>query len=256
MAGRYLIPQAADDSNTSMQYCPERQMLTGSPLAGGFRLGLFLTRLEIMLLDAEYTPVATILLEGKDRRQAFKAIKQMLETSGIAASELKDKMHYEIPYHRIQDGYPFTIFDQKYFDENTITRHDSGILLQSIVSRFPDAAPVRVWPHHFDTGTIIPVEYSDSGEVSTYLGLGYAIPDALIAEPYFYLNFRSGDQGRKVEKLPGLPAGNWMLPRWNGAVLRLSEILNFMSAEKQEDFVKSFFDSGIEILLKHIVNPD
>jgi hypothetical protein len=46
--------------------------------------------------------------------------------------------------------------------------------------------------------------------------------------------------------------GKWMMPDWNGGVLRLSELLIVDSPEKQYQITKSFFNSGIKILLEKL----
>lgn len=72
----------------------------------------------------------------------------------------------------------------------------------------------------------------------------------MVPEPYFYLSFWS-ENPLDIENNPvKLPAGKWMLPDWNGAVLSVSEIFKKETAEEQYSLVKSFFETGIEILLK------
>ena len=46
MAGRHLIPQQPDDSNTNMQYLPELEALAGNQLSNGLRLALQLENLN------------------------------------------------------------------------------------------------------------------------------------------------------------------------------------------------------------------
>ena len=40
LAGRHLIPQQPDDSNTNMEFIPETGMLVGNSLSDGMKIGL------------------------------------------------------------------------------------------------------------------------------------------------------------------------------------------------------------------------
>ena len=248
LAGKYLIPQEPDDSNTNMRYSPEKKALLGNELSNGFRLGLILTNLEIQLLNKVFDPIDIIQLEGRYRQQIFEEIQQRLKDSGVDSFKLKDKLHYEVPFHPVLYGSPFTIHNQKYFDENTYYRHNSEIVLNTIISDYKKTAPVRVWPHHFDTGTFISLE-ENHGKISKSIGLGWAIPDAMVDEPYFYLSYWS-ESNSIIPDLPRLPSGTWAIPDWNGAILTHSEIISQGSSQAQKQLIESFFKSGIEILSK------
>ena len=79
-----------------------------------------------------------------------------------------------------------------------------------------------------------------------------AIPDNMINEPYYYLSFWSENPIKGLEKFDALDAGRWMMPDWNGAVLKQSKILEVASEKGQYKLVKSFFNSGINILMDHL----
>ncbi|MBA7557237.1 hypothetical protein ES705_49981 [subsurface metagenome] len=160
-------------------------------------------------------------------------------------------MHYQIPTHNLDKGSPFLVNDKKYLQENTFYRHNAEIVLNEIVEEFEKAEPVRVWPHHFDTGSFIPIAYNGKGSVSKSVGLGWAIPDSMENEPYYYLNFWSENPADDVKDLPTPDAGDWIKSGWNGGVLKLSELLDKSSATEQYNLVKSFFNSGIKIFTDH-----
>jgi hypothetical protein len=247
LAGRHLIPQQSDDSNTNMRFLSENNMLVGNALANGTRLGLQLTNLDIYLLNNKFDEISKITLVGKTRQHAFQELKKLLAESGIDSSKLSQELHYEIPNHPVGDGIKFYIKDKNFLMENAIYRHNSEIVLGAICSSFKDAAPVRIWPHHFDTGTMIPLSYNTKGRISKSLGLGWAIPDSMLDEPYYYLSYWSEDANENIKDLPLLDAGKWMMPEWNGAVLRHSEIMQNHSAQGQFELVNSFFRSGVNI---------
>jgi hypothetical protein len=71
----------------------------------------------------------------------------------------------------------------------------------------------------------------------------------MVDEPYYYLSFWSQKPLKDIDNLPTLSAGHWMIPDWNGAILRHSEIIKAGSANAQHQLVKSFYQSGIKILM-------
>lgn len=249
LAGKYLLPQQADDSNTNMQYIPETELLAGNPLLNRTRLALHLNTLKLIQLDKGDKSINPVSLAGMTFARAFQAMKDMLDSAGVDTSHLSDQLHYEIPDHPLSNGGVFHISDQKYFQQNALIRHNTEILLHELIADYSEAAPVRVWPHHFDTGTFIPLTVNDQGAVTKSIGLGWAIPDAMVNEPYYYLSFWS-ENNISVPQLEKLPAGEWMMPEWNGAVLRHSELLRYDSAAEQFTTALTFFRSGIRQINK------
>jgi len=250
LAGRHLIPRLPDDSNTSMKYIPEREMLVGNRLPGGIRIALHLPGLVLQLLDDHFDVKKKLPLEGKSKSRVFEEVKQMLGDSGLDVSSLKNELHYEIPSHPLEDGSPFTVQDAGSFSENSLYRQNAEIILNDIVAAHDHTPPVRVWPHHFDTGMLIPLAFNEENKVSKSIGLGWAIPDSMVKEPYYYLNIWSEKPVNGFNNLSSLPAGEWMNPDWNGAVLKHSELLDRTGPEQQYELVQLFFNSGIDILME------
>lgn len=248
LAGRYLIPQKPDDSNTNMSYKAEKQMLLGNRIHDSIYIGLDLLTLDLYLLDDSLQLLQTISLAGKKRILVFEQLKKALSDRGIDTSQLMDKMHYEIPQHPVGKDHLFNTERQQYFRENTSGRHNGDVILKSIVSTLKNAAPVRIWPHHFDSGTIIPLACNEEGIVLKSIGLGWAIPDAMVGEPYFYLSYWAEIPVDNFDRLPAILEGHWISSGWQGAVLRLSDILKEKDARAQYEKTSLFFNSGISIL--------
>ncbi len=248
MAGRHLIPRQPDDSNTNMEYIPEKEMLFGNLLPEGVRLGLQLSEMKIFILDDKNETKTEITLAGKTQIAVFEEIKRNLKNLGVDVSGFSNEMHYEIPEHKLDRGDVFSVSNKKYFIENTLYRHNAKVVLIEVAKDFEQAEPVRIWPHHFDTGTFIPLAHNKKGDLSKSFGLGLAIPDSMIDEPYFYLSFWSEKPVKGIENIKPSEVGKWMMPDWNGAVLKLSEILKENKAVNQHKLVKSFFQTGIDTL--------
>ncbi|MEA1897310.1 MAG: hypothetical protein U9N53_06555 [Bacteroidota bacterium] len=249
MVGKYMIPQKEDDSNTNMQFMADLELLLGNKLPNKWQLVLDLTNLHLSLFDKEFKRKKDIPLSGKTKIQVFDDLKQTLADFDFDVSQLKNELHYEIPSHNLDKNLLFSIRYKNLFQENTVYRHNAEIILNEIIADNQQAEPVRIWPHHFDTGSSIPLTKNNQNKVSSSIGIGWAMPDSMINEPYYYLSFWSEKPDDGVKTLPALAAGQWMVPNWNGAVLKHSEILLKKSPSEQHKLVKSFFTSGMNLLI-------
>ena len=254
LAGRYLIPPQADDSHTNMQYLPEDELLIGNPLSDGMRLALRLADLKLLLLDKDSSEKFQIPMVAKTKQQVFEKLKLMLAESGLDISRLKNELHYKVPDHDLDRLALFAIKEKQSFQENIRYRHNAEVVLKKITGHFADAAPVRVWPHHFDTATFIPLSHDGNNQVTQSIGLGWAIPDSISNEPYYYLNIWPTENPGDFEQLPALAVGEWFSSEWQGGVLKLSDILGNTSANAQFEHVQLFFNSGIDILTNQFGN--
>jgi len=249
LVGRHLIPQQPDDSNTNMEFIFDKDMLLGNALANGMRVTLQLSEIKISILDKDNNVKNVIALEGKTKQKVFDELTQNLADFGIDVTDFKNELHYEIPSHQLDKGAVFSIKNKNDFIENTNYRHNAKIILNEIAQQFEQEEPIRIWPHHFDTGAFFTIGKNEKGETTETIGIGLAIPDSMIDEPYYYLSFWSENPIKGIEKLDTLDAGRWMMPDWNGAVLKQSEILKVDSETGQHKLVKSFFTSGMNILV-------
>ncbi|MEJ2539139.1 MAG: hypothetical protein P8188_04000 [Gemmatimonadota bacterium] len=102
------------------------------------------------------------------------------------------------------------------------------------------ASPVRTWPHHFDTATLLDFGDGDDGEPRT-VGVGLSPGDEGRPEPYLYVS-----PWPRPETAPDqqLPAGCWQETGWVGAVLPAEELV-LGSAEEQERRARAFVDAAL-----------
>lgn len=254
LVGRHLIAQKSDDSNTNMEYISNGMMLLGNPLPNGLRVALQLTNLEIGILDKDNDLLNVVELDGKTKKEAFTELKETLSELEVDVTGFKNELHYKIPEHDLDNDASFKVKDEEFFIENAIARHNAEIVINEVVKDFEKSEAVKIWPHHFDTGSFISVSQNEKEEPTQSIGIGLAIPDSMVNEPYYYLSFWSEEALKDIDKLKTLEAGEWKIPDWNGAVLKLSDILLQDSAEKQFELVKFFYAQGIEIVLNHMKN--
>ncbi len=248
LAGRYLIPKKPDGSSINMQFLPEKQMLIGNQHPDGWAVGVKLKDLTVQNLDKSLNVQAEILLEGKSFDEAFQEFKTKLQNLGIDISGLKTEQPYELSTDALKEGKYFTIGSDDAVSENIRYRHNARLIINELAAEFTDVELVRIWPHHFDTGTFATIAQNGKGNAAKTIGLGWAIPDSMVHEPYFYISFWSENPVEIKNNPANLPAGKWMMPTWEGAVLGISEIIQKETTEEQYNLVKSFFESGIEVL--------
>ena len=247
LVGRYIVPPKTDLSNINMQFIAEKEMLLGNQFGNGFQLGLQLPKLEIHIINADKKSTSIIQLYGKSFEYVFAELRLILSDAGIDVSNLKDEQPYSLPTASL-DNEKFSNNNESALNAATVLRHNAEIIITELASEIKDTIPVRIWPHHFDTGTFFATARNQSGEVSQTIGLGWAMPDKMINEPYFYLSFWVEKELKNIKKLTPLKIGKWMTPDWNGAILKHSDILNETSAQKQHQLVKQFFTSGVSVL--------
>jgi hypothetical protein len=247
LVGRYLVPKKPDSSNISMQYIAQKDMLVGSPLENGIYLGLKLSGLEIYLQDEAGGQLRSIQLNGKTFEIVFAELRLILSEAGVDVSKLKNEQPYSLPNDSLRDG-QFFHANNYALQKATVLRHNAEIVMAELEAEISDAVPVLIWPHHFDTGTFFATARNQSGEISQTIGMGWAIPDEMIKEPYFYLSYWSEEELDKHFVFPPFKFGKWMTPDWKGAVLPHSEIIKETSALKQGQLVKQFFNEGVSVL--------
>ena len=251
IVGRHLITQEEDDSNTNMQYYPEQKMMVGNALENGLRVAVDIDSMYLKVLDKELQTKKQFALEGKSKKMAIEKLRNILWDLNVDVSSFKDELHYELPKHKLNKDGVFSINNEDDFLENAIYRNNAELILNEISEKHKLKEAIKVWPHHFDTGSFIPISYNKKGDLSSSIGLGFAIPDTMINEPYYYLSFWSEKPIKDLENLEDLTVGQWMTPNWNGAVLKISDIMKAKSAQVQHQIVKDFYESGLNILSPH-----
>ena len=152
LAGRHLIPQREDDSNTNLQYQVDGERFIGNKLPGGFRLALYLPELRLLILDVNDNIIAEIPLLSWTKAEVFGILKQKLAELSVDVSGFTTEMHYEIPAHKVDSDAAFSLNAEKQIKENIYYRSNAEIILNRVAAKFQNAEPVRIWPHHFDTG--------------------------------------------------------------------------------------------------------
>lgn len=250
--GRCLVPPAPDDGHTSLEWLASARCLAGQAVPGKrpWRAALHLEDLTLAIL-ARSGITAEVALAGLTRLEAFGWLLHVAEDLGAAVERLTLDAPYEIAEHAVGSGAPFPAAGGPAPEELARWYADADALLRATTRAWPGAAPVRVWPHHFDVGSVLPLS-SARGEHDPSIGIGLSPGDEGIAEPYLYVT--PWPPPAAGESLPDLPAGGrWHREGWTGALLTGSEVVAAGGGEAQAACASGFLAGAIGVLRSRLV---
>ena len=242
--GRCLVAPRPDDGHTSLEWRAQARALAGQEVPGPrpWRAALRPDELSLAVLarDAE---VSRFALSGRTQAEAFAWLVGRAGDLGAPVERLRLEAPYAIPEHPVGGGAPFTPGADGSPAEVARWFADGDALVRAVAFGWPGATPVRVWPHHFDVGSVLPLG-DGHGEDAPSIGVGLSPGDEGIPEPYLYVT-----PWPPPESLPDLPAGGrWHREGWTGAVLTGSEIVAAGGGAAQAAEASAFFTGTVETL--------
>ncbi len=244
--GRSLVPAVLDDGHTSLEWDRSSESLVGQEVPGIIRWRAALRPRDLSLaVLGDNGETDRLALAGRTMSEAFAWLGDRARDLGAAPGRLSLEAPYSLPAHAVGSGALFALPDDTSLVELAHWFADGDLLLRGVASGWVGAAPVRVWPHHFDVGSVLPVSTAKGGEATT-LGIGLSPGDEGIAEPYLYVT-----PWPLPEPLPDLPSGGrWHREGWTGAVLTGSEVVAAGAAEAQAESARAFLTGSVEVLSK------
>lgn len=256
MFGKHYLPHQADDSHTNMEWLENSNAMAGGCCAthkGKVRWVMDVAAFSLQLQDTEGKNLATYALHGKTKAQALDWFKAQLEPLGLEAENMQMDLHYDIPEHETDQGVPFNLFDQALFKRVAHHYANADLVLRHYAKDFlKNASEVRIWPHHFDIGTYIPMVFDEVGNAQRSFSLGYAIPDGVVDDFYFYITQWSETNTLDYEGIEPLPVGQWLPEQLHGAALAAEEIASSDTAAAQMQKVSDYMEAGIKTALRLI----
>ena len=240
--GRSLVPPRPDDGHTNLEWLAGAFVGQEVPGPRPWLASLRASDLSLVVVTAG-AEAGRVALAGRTRDEAFAWLSHVALHLGVAGGRLRLDPPYRIPNHPVGSGAPFPTATPK-LAELARWFGNGNALLRAVASRWPGAAPVRVWPHHFDVGAVLPLA-SGRGEESPSIGIGLSPGDEGIAEPYFYATLWPAPD---PDSLPPLPEGRWNRNGWTGAKLTGSEIAAAGDGGAQAAVADVFLASAVAIL--------
>ena len=245
--GKYLLPEKADDSHTSLTWLPAQQALAGEPLGkhGSIRGALRPADFCLSLLSGDGGITDQLKLDGKTLPDALAWAKDRLRKHGIDSDSLSLKMHFEIPHHTVKDGCAFCPRPAQAFAELGKYFGNAHLLLSGLQNAYPNVSVIRCWPHHFDIAALITVVENENPEHAKSIGVGLSPGDGGYSMPYFYVTpWPYPDPGKIA--LPTLAGnGRWHTQGWVGAILTADRIVTEAPSGQQIEQVQNFLNSAI-----------
>ncbi len=231
-ANKSFVAHKNDDSHTNLGFNIEKRTLTTHPLAPN---GTYLAfNYDTFSLEWHSPSDAAVLaLDG----QQHKAVVQWLEKQ--AKKDLGKPytydLHYELPYP-ISDDFLFKNNDPKDLERLAELRVLAQQSLEHLVKAYQLDSPIRIWPHHFDTGG-----YAALPNSNLHLGFGLAIPDSLCNSHYFYLSAYQNNAMVSTNGFVTMRQGTWLNKGFQGAILNAENTVN--------ETVVSFYEEAIAIYI-------
>lgn len=251
--GHHLLPESADDSQSSMHWVPGLRALAGQDvnLKQRVRMALAYSTFELMLINENEEILGNFPISGQTKTTAISFVRTQARGLGVKkAQDIDIPSHYELPPHPLQEGAPFQMTSPAHHQELARYRHNAQLLLRAVVESYEYATPVATWPHHFDTGSTINIKFDDQGNSQKTIGIGLAVPDSLSEEHYFYVNHWSHQGEADYNTLPSLPGNaQWKTEDWKGAILPVSELVKVGDAAAQCELAEDFLRQGIKASL-------
>jgi len=236
--GKALANPEPDDSHTSLDWDSERNAFAGVKV-NQLEIQAWLETLSLTLsLSGRGGNVKKLELHGKTLGDAFEWLKATLQEQGASPERLT----------MIGDPFqlPEPVFDQMVkFDGNQrpefsewAKHYGNGkLILEELRKTRPGFSAPRVWPHHFDLGSLWTPKPGQS------IGIGLSPGDGMYDEPYWYV---TPSPHPDAKKLPPLEAGgSWHTQGWVGAVLPASCFAH--QGNEQESRVWQFVESAVGI---------
>ncbi len=245
IANNYLLPAKPDDSHTNMEWLHQQQVMAGQSINRKLRVALHPASLTLIVYGPGLNEVSRLALEGVTKADALDWLKAQVTALGVDGKALQPAMHYEMPSHAIANGAPFERVHPEQFQEMANYRSNGDLILKYYAAKFGTARPVRIWPHHFDNGSYIPVEFDGKGGALKSFSIGKAVADPYANEPYFYVTTWSALDNIDYSQRTDLSVGEWNTKDWTGAVLRASDIVATTGTREQITLINEFLTEAI-----------
>ncbi len=239
MVGKNYLPDEPDDSNANLAFDPKKSSIVGRQIdiSTSFSLNLNIPDWQFEI-DSGEEAQSICKLAGKLKDEIYDWLKNELRGLGLDDNQLKYIDHYDVPEHEVDMGQPFQELNLDLVTTWLNMRSNANVLMGDLNEIVGISSDIRIWPHHFDTGT-----YYELGEKKA-IGAGWAIADSLCDNPYLYIYGWDGNADLDYSAIPELEIGKWIVSEnWQGGVI---ESVELSSSSDQYSEVKHFMQTVVE----------
>lgn len=246
--GHSFLSHQNDDAHTNLAW-RQGLGLQSRPfyLDQEYTLNLNYELFQLELQDALGVKVALVKLDQKTRKEVLEVLRSLFgERSNHESGTYEPIQHYELPDHPIKNGTPFQQASKASLETLRLFRDNAKTIITSINLDFQEASEMRIWPHHFDNGSICVVERNAAGEMTKTIGWGFSIPNDTDQEHHFYINHWSKESESEPDHLKTLPEGAyWSKQGKLMAILPIRALQTKITEAEQAELAHTFFEIGI-----------
>lgn len=238
-AQAYAVPRP-HDGHTNLGWDDRFRGLVTHALPHGVRLGLRIPDLTLSIIDSN----DALPLDGRSETEVRTWLGAKLQARGFDAAKLDAPLPYEMPHNVIALGARYSI-EELGPELSALAVWLSngqamlGAIRAGLVKRKLKAPEVRLWPHHFDMDSLIPLGGSRA------VGSGFCPGDEFCDEPYFYISIYPEPYIPALPLLP--PVGHWHSYKFIAALAPAHKIV--ASLDQPRD-IAGFFGISIDAALE------
>lgn len=231
-ANMSFLEKKADDSHTNVGFDADTKRIETYDLSSsGDKLSLNYRRFSL-----EWTSqngVTSLSLDGKTHKEIIQWLQELSQTH--LAKEYVYKFHYELPY-TIDDKFQFKLTDAARLEYLSNLRILAQYTLERVIQTNALSSPIRIWPHHFDTGAYAQLDSTSD----IYIGIGMAIPDTLSDAHYFYISAYKNGSAILPSPQSDLSLGKWVSQGFTGAILPVTNLVESESVQFFQEAIDQF----------------
>jgi len=228
-ASKSFMRHRPDDSHTNLGFDSKTESFETWELnENGLKLLFDLSKFQLKWSTGE-----SLNLNGKTHVEVISWLIASSKQLGFKKPYTFD-LHYDLPFEW-DVHFSFTLPNTIQLQEFIALRKLANTVLKAFLHSENIKSDIRIWPHHFDTGAFV-VPEDGSGKS---IGLGMAIPDAMVNDHYFYLSGYLGHKAWDTSAFPELSIGAWKNDGFKGAVLPATNT----SEKKAIQFLKEGYNT-------------
>ena len=231
--GKSWAQPQPDDSHSNFEW--HDGFLVGALVSAPrpFRAALRAQDLALRLVAEDGAVLAARMLAGATAAEAVRWVRAQAALFAGTAERQAAVPAPDLPAHPVADGAPFALRDRDAWAALARLLAGADAVLRAVAVNAPNAAPVRLWPHHFDIATLIAPDPGRS------VGIGLAVPDAIEASGYWYVSPWSAEPlAAAATDWPSLPNGRFV-PRGESLPIAVLPLDAFAQIEKPEARIRA-----------------